>query len=435
MITDGGNNLQFPDATCGAGIPMADPLLGPLRDNGGPTLTHALLPDSPAIDAANPAFCPAGDQRGVTRPQGVGCDIGAFEVQVGAVGATLIVNTTDDELNNDGDCSLREAITAANTNTAVDACIPGMGADTINFNVTIPVVIMLGSTLPDISDDLSIAGLGADNLTISGNNAVRVFLVNPGITLNLQDLTVATGSAEHSDSEPGGGGIDNAGTLEITNSTFSGNDAVDQGGAINNNGALTIRGSTFSGNRACDDSGGAIDNSGMLLVMDSTFSSNEHCASGGGISNSGTLEITNSTFSGNSTGQSGGGILNGGTLIVTNSTFSGNSAFSGGGISNSSGTTPLRNTIVANSPSGGNCAGTITDGGNNLQFPDATCGASIPTADPLLGPLADNGGPTLTHALQPGSPALDAANPAFCPATDQRGATRPQAARGEMGAV
>src|SRR3989304_3670300 len=71
--------------------------------------------------------------------------------------ASIVVNTTDDELNGDGDCSLREAITAANTNAAVDACIPGMGADTINFNVTIPVVIMLGSTLPDISDDLSIA--------------------------------------------------------------------------------------------------------------------------------------------------------------------------------------------------------------------------------------------------------------------------------------
>src|SRR3970282_626777 len=99
--------------------------LGPLANNGGPPQTHALLAGSPAIDAGSPDCPPpATDQRGVARPQGPACDIGAYE-RAG-------VNPTADELNADGDCSLREAITAANTDAPVDACPSGSGADTID---------------------------------------------------------------------------------------------------------------------------------------------------------------------------------------------------------------------------------------------------------------------------------------------------------------
>jgi predicted outer membrane repeat protein len=123
---------------------------------------------------------------------------------------------------------------------------------------------------------------------------------------------------------------------------------------------------------------------------------------------------------------------------MTNSSFSGNSAISfGGGIYNSD-TVSLRNTIVANSPSGGNCSGTITNGGNNLDSGD-TCGwgsnnGSLSNIDPKLGPLAANGGPTQTMALLPGSPAINAGADPGCPATDQRGVARPQGAHCDIGA-
>ena len=89
------------------------------------------------------------------------------------------------------------------------------------------------------------------------------------------------------------------------------------------------------------------------------------------------------------------------------------------------GSAVLTNTIVANSISGGDCYGSITDGGHNLDS-DGTCGldpakGSLPNTDPMLGPLQDNGGPTWTHALQPGSPAIDAGDNSQCPSTDQRG--------------
>jgi hypothetical protein len=89
---------------------------------------------------------------------------------------------------------------------------------------------------------------------------------------------------------------------------------------------------------------------------------------------------------------------------------------------------------VANSPSGGNCSGPHADEGGNLQYPGTDCEATIPSADPLLGPLQNNVGPTETMALQPGSAAIDAAVDANCPATDQRGVVRPQGPHCDIGA-
>jgi hypothetical protein len=97
----------------------------------------------------------------------------------------------------------------------------------------------------------------------------------------------------------------------------------------------------------------------------------------------------------------------------------------------------LKNTILANSPTGGNCSGGITDGGGNLSYPDTTCPGV--NGDPVLGPLQNNGGPTHTRALGPGSAALDAGNDAICAASpvnnlDQRGITRPQGPHCDIGA-
>lgn len=152
---------------------------------------------------------------------------------------------------------------------------------------------------------------------------------------------------------------------------------------------------------------------------------------------------TNSTFSSNTaTGSSGGGIYNANaTLTLINTTFSGNSAGSnGGGIrADGGGTVFMYNTVIANSSSGGDCfgAGTFTSQGYNLDS-DSTCNlvgtGDKPGQDPLLGPLQNNGGPTFTHEIQTGSPAIDTADNTSCPATDQRGITRPQGAKCDTGA-
>jgi predicted outer membrane repeat protein len=149
--------------------------------------------------------------------------------------------------------------------------------------------------------------------------------------------------------------------------------------------------------------------------------------SGGGIYGSATVE--NSTISGNSAGTSGGGIYNNSSLDVTLSTITGNSAPSGGGIYNV-GSVEVSNTILNAGASGENIfndGGTVTSEGYNLSSDDGGGYLNGPgdqiNTDPLLGPLQDNGGPTFTHALLPGSPAINAGDPSFTPPPyyDQRG--------------
>ena len=452
-ITDGEGNLQYPGTTCGATISTADPLLAPagLQYNGGLTKTIALQSASPAIDAAAGSACPATDQRGLDRPQRAGCDIGSFELE-----SLLVVTNTNDS----GSGSLREAIAAANATP---------GADTITFAPWVGGTITLTSGQLTVTDAVTVAGPGPANLTISGNNAGRVFWVNWNGTLDLRDVTVANGSAACCGGVPnyGGGIYNHQGTLNVSNTVFTANSAYD-GGAIANFGTLTVSNSTFTNQSVGWDAG--IGNWGSLTITESTFASNSVTYVAGAIGNwGGSASITNSTFSGNSAGLYAGAILNyNGTLTVGNSTISGNSAGSigGGGVYNYGGTSTIanstisgnsgsiyggalhnvdgygnatliiKNSIVANSPAGGNCSGTMTDQGGNLQYPGTTCGATITSGDPLLDPagLQDNGGPTKTIALQSGSPAINAAVAANSPATDQRGVSRPQGAGYDIGA-
>lgn len=303
---------------------------------------------------------------------------GASPAQV-AQAANFVVSNTNDS----GPGSLREAIEAANATA---------GADTITFSTS--GAITLASTLPAISDaaGLTIDGAG-QTVTVSGGGTVRVMLVEIGAALTVKNLTIANGNSGNTY----GGGIYNYGTLTVANSTFAGNRTNGNGGGIYNYfGALTVINSTFSGNSAGASIGGA-------------------GGGGGGIyNNSGTLTVTNSTFSRNGTGDSGGGIYNGG------------------------GTSTLRNTIVANNLISiypvRNCSGAITDGGGNLVWGDSSCPSTFINADPKLLALANNGGATQTMALDTGSAAIDAALPAHCPATDQRGVSRPQGAHCDIGA-
>jgi CSLREA domain-containing protein len=390
-------------------------------------------------------------------------------------GTTIIVDTDEDESNTDGDCSLREAITAADTNAAVDGCAAGSATerDAIHFSLGDEATVVLGSELPSVTDPsgLNINGLRAD-ITISGNDAVRVLQVGAGAKLTLANLTVADGNAGVSTGVFGGGVLNNGGTLRVDHSTFSGNSAFFGGGIQNFNGTLKVIDTTFSDNSA-SEGGGIRNGGGTLEVTDSTFSSNSSTGNpgfGGGILNNGPATVTRSTLSNNSTATasgSGGGIYNeGATLTVINSTLSGNNnggnTSGSGGIHNNNGTlnvinstfsnngvrdagvaTTLSNTILANVPSGNNCVGTVTDDGYNISD-DGSCNFTDSTSknntDPkLAGSLANNGGPTQTIALLQGSPAINAIPKATngCGTeikTDQRGVKRPQGPGCEIGA-
>jgi CSLREA domain-containing protein len=238
-----GNNLEDHDL-CEfhqpTDLPNTDPILGPLQDNGGPTWTHALLVGSPAIDAGDDDAAPPTDQRGVPRPQGPASDIGSFEVE-----ANITVNTCDDELNSDGDCSLREAIEAANTDTAVDACLAGSGHHYLTLPACTYTLAIPGANEDanqtgdlDILDDLTIYGAGADTTVIDPVELDRVVQIHPGHTAEINDLTVTGGLVV----DDNGGAIENRGTLTLNHATVRGNtvqtSGYEWGGALTNAAAV-----------------------------------------------------------------------------------------------------------------------------------------------------------------------------------------------------
>jgi hypothetical protein len=240
-----------------------------------------------------------------------------------------------------------------------------------------------------------------------------------------------------------GGAIWSSGALTVKNSYLFGNSSEFGGAIYNNSYTVTITNTTFQNNSAGNGGGLGNNSNGNATVTKSTFVGNS-AGDGGGISNYGYLELSNSTVYGNSATGNGGGFFSAGlTQFITNSTFSSNSAPQGAGIWTGNNATPLlKNTIVANSTDGGNCYGSIMDGGNNLQFGGLapnSCGAGIPTGDPKLDGLANNGGPTETMKLQAGSAAIDAGNDSVCNASpvsgvDQRGISRSQGSHCDIGA-
>jgi len=376
--------------------------------------------------------------------------------------ASVEVTSTADS----GTGSLRQAI--------ADVCPGG----TITFAESLSGgTITLTTVQLDINKSLTIDGsMLSEKVTISGDNSFKVFVVNGNYTISLDSLIISGGDASYSS----GGGIYNIdATVDIRNSILKFNKADNDGGAIyNDGGTVKVMDSILELNYANGGNGGGIYNkSGTLDVTNSTLLDNYAYGGGGGIAtyigtittitgstlaqndaevgpggglfNFGTATVVNSTFFDNAADY-GGGIFNGASLTLYNSTLSGNSTFSSdsGTLDNETvkngppATLTMANTIIANSFGNSpgvtqndcvNTDGTISENTNNLVG-DGTCsaGAVNPVSgDPMLAALADNGGPTQTMALLPGSPAIDAGDDTICSGTlvggvDQRGVTRPQ---------
>ncbi len=344
----------------------------------------------------------------------------------------ITVDTLVDD--NDGDVSagrfsLREAIASSVT------------GDNINFASSLTggtITLTQGQLV--INKALTIKGLGADKLTISGDNASRVFKVDDALNtasrVFIDGLTIANGFVGDSIGDRFGAGILNNEALQITNSVIKGNRAAIAGGGISNRGNLSITSSTINNNFAGLGGGGI---------------------SSGDIEGAGNLlAIGNTTISGNETNGEGGGISNADTsrLIVNSSTIYQNRAARGGGVFSSLiAAETINSTIIAgnldNDSSDGNnpdVSGTFTttlfnligDGSGSTSFTNGVNGNKVGTSttplDPKLSSLQKNGGSTPTHALLNDSPAIDAANPSANVTVDQRGVARPQRNGFDIGA-
>jgi hypothetical protein len=366
--------------------------------------------------------------------------------------STITVTNTNDS----GPGSLRQALADADD------------GDTIQFDSALNgETITLTSGELVVADSITISGPGPSLLAVSRNSQspnFRILHIQPNHTVAISGLTISNGhlinvsgagifndqstvtitncviSGNTTDSPPviqaGGGGICNNGALSLINSTVTGNFVTSTyaygGGGILNNSSLTINQCSITNNWG-DRYGGGI--AGGALIQNSTISGNhtrgwDHFdGDGAGLSGEGFI-IQNSTISGNSAlggmyGGYGGAIYGGG--IITNCTISGNTTNNQAGGIYANSPVELTNTILNSGQNIVNNGTTVTSHGYNISSDNGGGFLTGPgdqiNTDPLLGPLQNNGGPTATHALLPGSPAIDAGDPKFTPPPyyDQRG--------------
>jgi len=349
-----------------------------------------------------------------------------------AAGTTITMNSSGDLTFNLNQVAPETVAPNSSIQAAVDAIGTVNGDRTINLgNGTYS-----GSTL-NINQRVSIQGDPSGNTILQGNGTPSVVNVTSnGVVLNRLTLTDGGGSD--------GGGIYNNGSLTLSNSTIR-NNVANQGGGIYNNGSLSLSNSTLSGNSASSQ-GGGIYNNGTLSLSNSTLSGNSASSQGGGIYNNGSLSLSNSTLSGNSASNQGGGIYNNGSLTLSYSTVTNNFAGNAGGGVNNNDSASVWGTIIAgnSSPLAVDVAGSFSDFGGNLIgrssgsggfWVSTLVGTNANPIDPLLAPLANNGGLTQTHLPLPGSSAINAGSNLGAPGTDQRGFARIVGGRIDIGAV
>lgn len=389
---------------------------------------------------------------------------------------TITVNTTNDTVDvNPGDGVVADAMGNVSLRSAIMESNALSGDDLIelpagNYTLTIGGVgedFAASGDLDvrEVGGTLTIRGAGADVTTIDAASLERVFHVFAGATLIVEGVTITGGLV--TGSEDGGGVRNDGGTVTITDSVVTGNVSQDDAGGINNTGNLTLTRVTVSNNSAAR-TGGGVRNSGQLTIVESTIGGehdptdpsapdlrNTSVLGGGGIINltGGTLTVSNSTISGNvSTTSQGAGLFTIGRGTLTNVTVSNNDAAAeGGGIAVSGGLIELRNTLVAGNVSttatvdivDTTAGASLSSTGNNLIGDNTGAAVAFPVAmplaitnvngdlvgtgatpiDPLLSPLSDNGGPTLTHNPLFGSAVIDAGG-LTSSVLDQRGITR-----------
>jgi CSLREA domain-containing protein len=371
-----------------------NPNLGALADNGGPTLTHALLAGSPAIGAGDPNFDATRtpyDQRGPGFPRvsSGGLCIGAFQLEPNQTGSNFIVNSLTDH--DYGSCgpsngSLREAIKYSPA-----------GAN-ITFGVAGTIPLTRGEIV--IGNSVTITGpASAPGITISGNSASRIFTVteatNAALNVNFSTLTLTGGNGVGSTNNGSGGAIyidvGSAAIVTVSNCTIFGNSATNAGGAIYNVGALRLTSCTLSGNSATNNGGAIFNNQGALKLTSCTVANNK-------ASNGGGIYVFNPSLS------------------LSNTIVAANTAATNSDLSVLSTSLRMGDYDLVQNP-----GGATLPGSHNITGQPA-----------LLGPLAYYGGPTPTMALLPGSPAIDAGNTTLT--TDQRGVARPQGPAADIGA-
>jgi predicted outer membrane repeat protein len=406
--------------------------------------------DAGGLDAATSATLTNSTVSGNT----AGRDAGGIDTQT----ATLVRSTVSGNIAQD-DAGGILASTATLTgctvsgNTAAGADGGGIHATTATLTQTVVSgnhadnhigggLFALTATLTDCTVSGNTAALGGgihattradlNNCAVRGNTAGA----GGGLDASTATLVRSTVSGNAATTADGGGGI-LAFRAMLTNSTVSGNHAAGGGGGIFANSAVLIN-STVSDNSA--DHGAGILAVTTATLTNSTVSGNTAAHDGGRIAAPG-VSLSNSTVSGNSAGGQGGGINVTIGLTLLNVTVTDNSAHVGGGIFYNGEGSSVRNSIIAGNlvdldGAGPDVSGTLTSGGHNLIGNGSgsvwringvlgdTLGTDTNPIDPRLGPLADNGGPTKTHALLPGSPAIDHGDNADVSATDQRGAPR-----------
>jgi len=366
--------------------------------------------------------------------------------------STWTVDRLDDS---DAGGTLRWAVAQADADPDPAGAVVRFDPTVFSTNQIITLTSPL--VLSQAAGPIAIEGPGAALLTVSGGDAVQVFRVDAGATASISGLTITRGRDNQ------GGAINNAGRLVLSNSNIRGNTA-----ASISRGADPVTGQPFPGTPG---SGGGVYNSGLMMILGTSMSDNttepatinryiRGGGAGGAVHNSGIMSIVNSTISGNqllSIFSSGGGIYNSGSLSLADVTIADNAAYYGGSLAiagDPKAQATSTGTIFSNTPDVGVLArdgfgesgveniviaagGVFRSLGHNLfsDAPDAPTGPTdLIDVDPMLGPLADNGGPTPTMALLPGSPALDAGGDVAGVAVDQRGVPRPQGDSPDVGA-
>jgi CSLREA domain-containing protein len=445
-------------------------------------------------------------QPGKSIRRGIIIGIALFEIflSTSTQAAVFTVNVTidaDDDDPGDGVCDSNPPKNVCTLRAAIQETNALSGTEIHEIILPPNTYVLTQIAKLIITSNLTITGGGASTTIIDGNKTSRpttgVLTIVSGAIVSISGVTIRNGKTADN-----GGGINNDhGILTLTNSIVSGNNSGSIGGGIFNispavttlinstvsgntanigggisnvGGTVTLFISTVSGNTAFTEGGGIGNAQGPLTVSNSTVSGNLS-SNGGGISNTflgSAMTLVNSTVSGNRANNNGGGIYNTAVADLFSSTITNNQADAdflgsgtGGGVFNMGFDFKFQNTIIAGNFETGlpapneplvavfsDCAGSIQSQGNNLmRFIDSThCTVmgGVTLANPMLGPLQNNGGPTQTHALLSNSPAIDAGSPGGCQdfsetlmTTDQRGATRPidgnndGTARCDIGAV